>query len=136
MLPGLDYDLVTKLFVLILFASALVSFFKEKGMGELIKYSYILISLQLILMPIALHPWYMLWIVPFLAFYPVPAWLLFSCTVSFSYLKYVSPQGIMPLWVLYLEFIPLIILLLVDSLWRQRTPEGWFPWQARSSSAF
>ena len=136
MLPGLDYDLLTKLLVLILFSVAIVFFFRHKGREEVLKYTYILISLQLILMPVALHPWYMLWLLPFLAFYPVPAWLLFSCTVGFSYLKYVSPKGIMPHWVLYLEFIPLIILLLVDSFWRQQTPGGWFPWRAKGSTAF
>jgi hypothetical protein len=46
-----------------------------------------------------------------LAFYPSPAWLIFSCTVTFSYLKYVTAQGIMPTWVLLAEYLPLFALL-------------------------
>jgi len=62
-------------------------------------------------MPASLHPWYAILIIPFLVIYPSPAWLIFSCTVTLSYLKYVSPQGIMPTWILLAEYLPLFALL-------------------------
>lgn len=127
--PRLDYFLLTKILVAIILAAGLIIFLKDKEKEEVLKYSFILISLQLIFMPAALHPWYVVWLIPLLAFYPSPAWLLFSCTVGFSYLKYVSPEGIMASWILYLEYIPLFLLLLAEFLIRQRTSPGWFPWR-------
>ena len=69
------------------------------------------VALLMILMPAALHPWYVILIIPFLAFYPSAAWLLFSCTVVLSYLKYVPPEGKMPVLILVTEYIPLFALL-------------------------
>lgn len=126
---GLDYFFLTEILVGIVFAAAVVVFLKDKEKTETLKYSYILINLQLICMPAALHPWYVVWLIPFLAFYPSPAWLIFSCTIAFSYLKYGSPEGIMSPWVLYAEYIPLFLLLLLDYFFRQRGGPEWFPWR-------
>jgi alpha-1,6-mannosyltransferase len=126
---GLDYFFLTKILVGIVFAAAVVVFLKDKEKAETLKYSYILISLQVICIPAALHPWYVVWLIPLLAFYPSPAWLIFSCTVAFSYLKYSSPEGIMAPWILYAEYIPLFLLLLLDYSFRQRGAAEWFPWR-------
>jgi hypothetical protein len=67
--------------------------------------------LLLILMPASLHPWYVILIIPFLVIYPNPAWLLFTGTVTLSYLKYTSPQGIMPTWVFLAEYLPFFVML-------------------------
>jgi hypothetical protein len=75
------------------------------------RYAYILVASLMILMPASLHPWYVILIVPFLAIYPHPAWLIFTSTVTLSYLKYTSPQGIMPTWILLIEYLPLFALL-------------------------
>ena len=136
MFPRLDYFLLTKILVGIVLAAGLIVFFKDKEKEEMLKYSFILISLQLIFMPAALHPWYVVWLIPLLAFYPSLAWLLFSCTVAFSYLKYSSPEGILAPWILYLEYIPLFLLLLADYLARQRTAPDWFPWRPKHSTLF
>ncbi len=103
MFNGLDYFLLTKILVGILLAAGFIFFLKHKEREEVLKYSFIMISLQLIFIPTALHPWYVVWLIPLLAFYPSPAWLVFSCTVAFSYLKYGAPGGRMPPWILYLE---------------------------------
>ena len=134
MFPRLDYFLLTKILVAIIIAAGLIVFLKDKKKEEILKYSFILISLQLIFMPAALHPWYVVWMIPLLAFYPSPAWLVFSCAVAFSYLKYSSPEGRMDPWILYLEYIPLFLLLLTDYLVRQRTSPGWFPWRPKHST--
>jgi hypothetical protein len=134
MFPRLDYFLLTKILVGIVIATGLIVFLKNKEKEEVLKYSFILISLQLIFMPAALHPWYVVWLIPLLAFYPSPAWLLFSCTVVFSYLKYGSAEGMMEPWILYLEYIPLLLLLLADYLVRQRISPDWFPWRPKRST--
>jgi hypothetical protein len=93
---------------------------KNKEDMQVIRYSYILVGFLLILMPASLHPWYAILIVPFLVIYPSPAWLIFSCTVTLSYLKYVSPEGIMPTWVLQVEYLPLFALLAVGYIYGDR----------------
>ena len=111
--PGLNYYVLSLLFVAVLLAAALVVLFKDKGDDRMVYYGYVLTGWLILLMPAALHPWYVILIVPFLTFYPHAAWLIFTCTVSLSYLKYVTPQGIMPTWVLLFEYLPLTALLAV-----------------------
>jgi hypothetical protein len=92
-----------------------------------------MMGLQIILMPVALHPWYILPLIPFLAFYPAPAWLLFSGLVALSYLKYASPGGVMPTWVLLLEYLPLFALLVADYFLNHRASQNWVPWRSVDS---
>jgi hypothetical protein len=129
--PGVDHFLLTKVFVGIVMAVALALFFLPKGKEDVLRFSFVLMSLQLIFMPAALHPWYVVWLIPLLAFYPSPAWLVFSGTVALSYLKYVSKTGHMPTWVLIVEYFPLYGLLITEYLWRQRA-QGRFGWRPRS----
>jgi alpha-1,6-mannosyltransferase len=111
MIPGLNYDLLSYLFIIASAAAGLVVFLKEKNDTEVLRYAYILTGLLMVLMPAALHPWYVALIIPFLAFYPSAAWLLFSCTVALSYLKYMPAEGKMPVWILLTEYAPLFALL-------------------------
>ncbi|UCG11289.1 MAG: hypothetical protein JSU72_12115 [Deltaproteobacteria bacterium] len=127
--PSSDHFFLTKIFVGIVLAVSLAVFFKQKDKKAVLKYSYILISMQLIFVPAALHPWYVVWLIPLLAFYPSPGWLIFSGTVALSYLKYV--KGIMPTWVLWLEYLPLYGLLIMEYLWRQRASQNWFLWRPK-----
>jgi len=131
--PAIDYFFLSKVFAAVLVLVALFVFTKDKNFNDMLKYSYLLISVYLLLMPAAFHPWYLLWLIPLLAFYPSPAWLLFSGTVVFSYLKYVSPRGLMPGWVVGLEYIPLFILLTVECVRIHGTTHPWFPWMAKNS---
>ena len=111
LLPQLNYYLVSKIFLLGLIAAGLYIFFKSKQKDQAIRYAYFLIGLLMVLMPASLHAWYVIILIPFLCFYPAVAWLLFSCTVTLSYLKYVSPSATMPASVLVLEYGALITLL-------------------------
>ncbi len=111
--PGLGYSLLTQLFIIALLTSGLIVFFKIKQDVQVIQSAYLLVGWLIILMPAALHPWYAILIIPFLAFYPSPAWLFFTCAVTLSYLKYVSAKGIMPTWVMLAEYLPLFVLLTV-----------------------
>ena len=110
-MPGLDYFLLSLLFIIALAVAGLVVLFKNKHKIQVLQYAYILAGLLMVLMPASLHPWYVILIIPFLAFYPHPAWLFFATAVTLSYLKYVSPQGMMPTWILLVEYLPLFALL-------------------------
>jgi alpha-1,6-mannosyltransferase len=114
--PGVSYSFLSGIFLGILFAAGFFFFFKDKKELQVPRYAYLLVSLMIIFAPASLHPWYVVWLVPFLAFYPTAAWLIFSCALSLSYLKYVQSEGMMPSWVLYLEYVPLYALLITGYL--------------------
>jgi len=120
LIPGLDYYLLSLVFIIALVIIGLVVLLKGKEDIEVIWYAYILMGSLMILMPASLHPWYVILIIPFLAIYPNPAWLIFTCTVTLSYLKYTSPQGIMPTWILLTEYLPLFALLAARWILRYR----------------
>ncbi len=46
--------------------------------------SYLTIGTILLLSP-TVHPWYVMWLVPYLCFFPSPAWLLLTATIALSY---------------------------------------------------
>lgn len=108
---GLDYFLLSVVFLSAVIVTVAIVFFREKKGNEKTLHAYFLTGLLIILMPAALHPWYVIMIIPFLAVHPSPAWLLFTITVCLSYLKYASPGGVMPTWVLLAEYLPLFLLL-------------------------
>jgi hypothetical protein len=110
LLPTLDYALLSKFSIFVLLTAGISVFLKEKQEIQILRASYWLTGLLLLFMPASLHPWYVILIIPFLAFFPNPAWLIFTTTVSLSYLKYVSPGEIMPTWVLSAEYLPLLVL--------------------------
>jgi hypothetical protein len=71
----------------------------------------------LLLVPASMHPWYVMWMVPFLAVTRSPAWLYFSGAVTLSYLKYVVEPAPFPWWAWAAEYVPLYALLSVAG-WR------------------
>ena len=69
----------------------------------------------LVLVPTTMHPWYAVWILPFVAVSWSPAWLWFTGAVTLSYLAYVWLPAELPLWLRALEYLPLWALLAVES---------------------
>jgi hypothetical protein len=63
-----------------------------------------------------LYPWYVLWIVPLLAFQPTWPWLYLSLSVGLTYLLLAQPVWHLPSWVSMAEFGPFAIGLLLA--WR------------------
>ena len=122
---GLDYFLLSKIFMLVLAAAGFFFFFREKQKEQVIRCAYILIGLLIVLMPASLHAWYVIMLIPFLTFFPSIAWLIFTCTVALSYIKYATPLGIMPVWVLLLEYLPLFALLAIGYIFKRYAPENW-----------
>jgi hypothetical protein len=123
--PELDYFLLTKIFMLVLMAAGFLFFFKEKQKEQVLHSAYVLIGLLIVLMPAALHPWYVIMLIPFLTFFSSIAWLIFTCTVALSYIKYASPMGIMPAWVLLLEYLPLFALLATGYIFKRYARQTW-----------
>ena len=80
---------------------------------------------HLLLVPTSLHPWYLVWLVPFLcgtdALHPWAraAWLWFTGAVTLSYVKYLAWEAPLPWWAWALEYVPLYALLLV-AVWLRR----------------
>jgi hypothetical protein len=71
----------------------------------------------ILLFTTTVHPWYILWIVPYLCFYTNPAWLLLTGTIMLSYhAPYLTPPGQPWSWhILFqlLEYGPFFALLAV-----------------------
>ncbi len=60
----------------------------------------------LLLVPTSMHPWYVGWLIPFLAVLPGAAWWYLSGGVVLSYLKYAADPEVLPLWARCLEWLP------------------------------
>ncbi len=56
-----------------------------------------------------LHPWYLVWLIPLLCFFPSLGWLYFSWASSLVYTTWPTPT-----WVLWIEYAPLYVLLGVE----------------------
>jgi hypothetical protein len=77
------------------------------------------VGAYLALVPTAMHPWYVVWMVPFLCLAPSVAWLYFSGAVSLSYVAYVVWPAPFPAWAWLAQYGPLFGLLAVEA-WRAR----------------
>ncbi|MBI3570931.1 MAG: hypothetical protein HY082_07500 [Gammaproteobacteria bacterium] len=74
-----------------------------------------------LLLTSTLYPWYLLWLLPFLCFYPQRAWILFTGLVMLSYhvlIRYAA-EGVWEesLWIRLAIYVPFFSLLLAD-MWR------------------
>ena len=70
------------------------------------------------------HPWYLLWVLPFLAFFPSPAWMLLSGLIFLAYEVQIgySSEGVWreKPWVLWAQYAPFYLLLGGAELARRR----------------
>ncbi len=88
----------------------------REGAAGIFGAGFAAVAAWLLLTPTALHAWYVMWMLPFLAVVPSAAWLWLSGAVALSYLKYAWPE--LPLWARLVEFVPLYALLIWH--WRRR----------------
>jgi hypothetical protein len=84
--------------------------------------SYLTVG-AILLLTTTVHPWYLLWIAPFLAIYPSPAWLYLTLGVGLAYHSaYLASPG-QPwedvVWVKLVEYVPFFVLA-VAGAWRER----------------
>lgn len=82
------------------------------------------VAAYLVLLPTAMHPWYALWMLPFLTIAPSAAWLWFTGAVTLSYLGYAWKPAPFPGWLRALEFWPLYGLLLWSATVRRGAGAG------------
>ncbi len=90
--------------------------------AEPLRATYLLMATVLLLSP-SVFPWYVTWLVPFLCFFPHPAFLLFTGTVLLSYHTLIDFTALgvwryQP-WLVWLEYGP-VYALLVWGWWRGR----------------
>ncbi len=76
------------------------------------------IGVWIVLGPFSVHPWYVLWMVPFLCVTPSPAWLYFCGAVVLSYTWYLVQPARLPWWAWLGEYGPLYALLAAGA-WRR-----------------
>lgn len=78
-----------------------------------IRYLFLGMTAAALLSPV-LHPWYLVWIIPCLCFWPVPAVIALSATVVLAYTVWPGylAQGRwqMPVWARALEYVPVVVL--------------------------
>jgi hypothetical protein len=129
--PGVHHLVFTAVFAAILLCVAGLVWARQKDPVSALRSSYYLVSLQIVLTAASLHPWYVIWIIPFLAFFPSPAWFYLSFAVCLSYLAYGSPGEILPGWVRHTEYIPFFLLFAVELLVLHKSGGGRFPWRFR-----
>lgn len=93
-----------------------------------IQRGFILTAGFLLLMP-TLHPWYLIWIIPFLVFIPNWSWLLFTFLIQASYivlkdyvLFFVWKESV---WILLFQYIPFYAILIWEYLDKDRI-KSWF----------
>ncbi|MDR3568825.1 MAG: glycosyltransferase 87 family protein [Syntrophobacteraceae bacterium] len=132
LLPNTNPLVWTGLFAAILLCAAGWIWISHKDTCAALRFSYYLTALPIVFTASSLQPWYMLWIIPFLAIFPSPAWFYLSFAVCLSYLAY-APGQMLPgwEWVRFVEYVPFFVLLAAQVLAQRKSKAGWFPWETR-----
>jgi hypothetical protein len=87
---------------------ALVAIGRGRGdtLGDLTAACGTAVGAYLLLVPSTIHPWYVVWLIPFLVVLPGPGWWYLTASVALSYLAYTGgPVGV-PGWVRVAEYLP------------------------------
>lgn len=131
--PRLDPLVFSGVFAVILLCAAGLVWSRHKDTDAALRLSYYLTALLIILTASALRPWYVIWIIPFLALFPSLAWFYLSFAVCLSYLVPYVPGQMLPgwEWVKNVEYIPFFVLLAAEYLVLRRSGAGRFPWETR-----
>lgn len=113
---------VVTLLELLLVSLLVIHARREETAGGVLAAGAAAVGAYLLLVPTAMHPWYVVWMLPFLAARPSAAWCWFSGAVSLSYLAYAMKPAPFPLWLRALEWVPLWALLVRGWLATRPTP--------------
>lgn len=101
-----------------LMAAVLIGIGRARGddPAALARAGALAVGTYLLLVPTSMHPWYVLWIVPFLCVSPSPPWLFFSGAVVLAYMSYVMEPAPIPWWAWLAEYGPLYALLILSGV--------------------
>jgi hypothetical protein len=83
----------------------------------------------LLLLSPNLFPWYLVWLVPFLAWSPSISWIAFTGTVALAYSFFLQQPWVIPSWARVIEFVPLAL----GALWQLAIRLPAFRWQEPST---
>jgi hypothetical protein len=111
---------VAILLVTLLLAGVALWLARQRQDGDVLWRGYLMASAYLLLLPTSLHPWYMIWILPFLCLFPAWGWLYLTGAIALSYVKYLQEPEVLPLGIRLLEFVPLVALLALQAARHRR----------------
>ncbi|MEW6744039.1 MAG: glycosyltransferase family 87 protein [Planctomycetota bacterium] len=119
---GINPELLARLLLALAYFAVLVPLLR--GKGDLPRRLLLAYAFFILLSP-TIHPWYLLWLVPLLALRPLPSLILFTSTVTLSYLtvERFRLEGVWleETWVRWVEFFPVIVGLALDLVRAART---------------
>jgi hypothetical protein len=78
------------------------------------------VGASLLLVPSTIHPWYVVWLIPFLVVLSGPGWWYLTAGVVLSYVAYTGGPVRVPGWVRAVEYLPAYLGVLLSFL------PGWF----------
>ncbi|MCF8721973.1 DUF2029 domain-containing protein [Nitrospina gracilis] len=127
---GFSYDLpslLAKITVLVIVLAVLAYlFFRKARIGgdadrACLSDQLIIMGLVFLLSPVQ-NPWYLMWVVPYLCFFPWRSWLLLTGLVGLYYLdfyfEYQDMKHLIP-WVVWIEFTPFYLAFAYE-WWRRK----------------
>lgn len=91
---------------------------RRESAREYFVVSGLAVGAYLLLVPSTMHPWYVVWLIPFLAALPHPAWWYMTGTIPLSYLAYLHDPVRVPTWAVALEYLPACAALLCSRVLR------------------
>ena len=86
------------------------------------------VGAYLLLLPSSIHPWYVVWLIPFLVVLPEPGWWYLTGAVAISYVAYATDPARVPAWALVVEYFPAYLGVILGL----RHARGWSAWSARN----
>lgn len=93
------------------------------------------VGAYLLLIPATMHPWYVVWLVPFLVVLPGAGWWYLSAAVALSYVGYAADPHHVPVWARVIEYVPAYAFVLLGS-WGPAVRPAWIPgWIPRAKVA-
>ena len=125
--PGTPWDdaALERARLLCALALAAVSVGALIRIGDPLRAAFIPLAAHLLLSP-TVHPWYLLWILPFLPFFPSPAWLYLSgaSLLAYDVLDGFHATGVWheAAWVKWVEYGPFVALLALPRFARRARP--------------
>lgn len=115
---------VAMLLVTALLGVVAVYILRQRQEEAVLWHGYVMVSAYLLLLPTSFHPWYLIWILPFLCLYPSWGWLYLSGAIALSYFKYIQGSPDVPFGIRLIEFIPLYMLLTIEAVRHRRLHPG------------
>jgi hypothetical protein len=108
-LTGNPARFVVSGFLVLLLIGLLVTLGRSRGgdsLHDLMTASGVAVGSYLLLVPSSIHPWYVVWLIPFLAVLPAPGWWYLTAAVAISYVAYTADPARVPTWALVVEYLP------------------------------